>query len=491
MRNLRQYIRQMILESWGAGQRLDEEDFKDDIDYKFAEYAINERHFSLDSADKEYAKDHYGGLDGVQGGVIYSGGRIGSQEQLDGLKALRDGGTTNVSMKSYSHFKSTAREFADFVKSYDPRVGGPAMKRALERGSAGEFGSYLITIEADEDTIIINTQRPNGVTRHAESELIVDGTVNVVSVEIIAPLQIDTWQEQTIDTWDSLEDLDSTTFLGAWLEHHKVDPWEGGQFEEYLDEMTGTIDGLATLLAEHGDDKILKINSKAFLNEWLPNHPLVDELLDRIELKQGSMSHIEAQVNGTSVSLGKELYGRVLQLKGETLVQGNLDEATKSLENSLGELDVYEDTFGYTKDGSWMGRSNLFFAVHRYCMVLADLDRIGALRYDHTLPLEDFQGFMEEVTEIGLNEQNWKEHFAIVEDIGRNFGPGELTKIMDFLVEKIDSELALDRAMKDYLRSFYQGCNNYREINRWEDTKEFMQKLPDALRACLNAMKMV
>ena len=491
MKQLRQYIRKMILESWGAGQRLDEEDFKDEIDYKFAEYAINERHFSLDSADKEYAKDHYGGLDGVKGGVIYSGGRIGSQEQLDGLKALRNGGTINVSMKSYSHFKSTAREFADFVKSYDPTVGGPAMKRALERGSAGEFGSYLITIEADENTIIINTQRPNGVTRYAESELIVDGTVNVVSVEIIAPLQIDTWQEQTIDTWDSLEDLDSTTFLGAWLEHHKIDPWEGGQLEEFLDEMTGTIDGLATLLAEHGDDKIIKINSKAFLNEWLPNHPLVEELLDRIELKQGSTSHIEARLNGTSVALGKELYGRVLQLKGETLVQGNLDEATKSLEDSLGELDVYEDTFGYAKGDSWMGRSNLFFSVHRYCMVLADLDRIDALRYDHTLPLEDFQGFMEEVTEMGLNEHNWKEHFAIVEDIGRNFGRGEFKQVMDFLEEKVDSDLVLDRVMKDYLISFYKGCKNYRAINQWKDNTEFMRKLPDALKACMNAMQMI
>ena len=481
----------MILESWGAGQRLDEEDFKDEIDYKFAEYAINERHFSLDSADKEYAKDHYGGLDGVKDGVIYSGGRISSQEQLDGLKALRDGGTTNVNMKSYSHFKSTAREFADFVKSYDPTVGGPAMKRALERGSAGEFGSYLITIEADEDTIIINTQRPNGVTRHAESELIVDGTVNVVSVEIIAPLQIDTWQEQTIDTWGSLEDLDSTTFLGAWLEHHKIDPWEGGQLEEYLDEMTATIDGLVTLLTEHGRDKILEINSKAFLNEWLPNHPLVDELLDKVELKQGTFNHIEARLNDTSVSLGKELYRRVLQLKGETLVQSNLNQAKKGLIDAYNELDVTEESFNYAHANQWLSRSNLFFATHRYCMMLADLDRIGALNYEHTRPLEVFQEFMEDVTDIGINEHNWKEHFAIVDDIGRNFGPGELTKIMDFLEEKAESDLALDTVVKDYLRSFYQGCNNYREINQWEDNTEFMQKLPNALRDCLNAMRLV
>lgn len=491
MRNLRQYIRRMILESFGANQRLDEEDFKDEIDYKFAEYAINERHFSLDSADKEYAKDHYGGLDGVQGGVIYSGGRISSQEQLDGLKALRNGGTTTVNMKSYSHFKSTARGFADFVKSYDPTVGGPAMKRALGRGSSGEFGSYLITIEADENTILINTLRPDGVTRSAESELIVDGSVNVVSVDITAPLQADTWQEQTIDTWDSLEDLESTTFLGAWLEHHKIDPWEGGQLEEFLDEMTGSFDGLATLLTQYGDEKILEINSKAFLNEWLPNHPLIDELLDRVELKRGSFNYIETKLNGDSVSLGKELYTQVMRLKGATLVQANLDEATKNLENALGELDVHEDTFGYGSERGMFGRSILFHTVHQYCMVLADMDKIGALSYEHTRPLEGFQDFIEEVTEIGVNEQNWKEHFAIIDDIARNFGPKELTKIMDFLEEKADSDLAIDLVMRDYLRSFYQGCNNYREINEWEDNTEFMQKLPNALKGCMQAMQMI
>jgi len=410
---------------------------------------------------------------------------------LDGLKALRNGGTTTVNMKSYSHFKSTARGFADFVKSYDPTVGGPAMKRALERGSSGEFGSYLITIEADENTILINTQRPDGVTRSAESELIVDGTVNVVSVEIMAPLQVDTWQEQTIDTWESLEDLESTTFLAAWLEHHKVDPWEGGQLEEFLDEMTASIDGLVTLLKEYGNENILEINSKTFLNEWLPNHPLVDELLDRVELKRGTFNHIETKLDGKSVSLGKELYTQVMQSKGSTLVQANLDQATKNLNNALGELDVHEDSFGYDDSTGWMNRSNLFFAVHQYCMVLADLDRIGVLKYEHTRPLEGFQSFIEEVTEIGLNEQNWKEHFAIIDDIARNFGPKEFTKIMDFLEEKVESDLALDLVMKDYLRSFYQECNNYREINKWEDNTEFMQKLPYALKACMHAMQMI
>ena len=172
---LRSTISKLLLEMFGARQDLDPDDFKDSIDYKFAQYAINERHFSLNDEDKEQAKREYGGLDGVKDGVIYSGGRITSEKQLEVLREIQDGGVTTVSMKSYSHLKATARSFADFVMTYDPIAGGKAMKAAMERGSSGEFGSYLITIEANENTILINTMREDGVTRSVENELIVDG----------------------------------------------------------------------------------------------------------------------------------------------------------------------------------------------------------------------------------------------------------------------------------------------------------------------------
>ena len=161
MKLLRETIVRILMEMFGGGARqdLDPDDFKDSIDFKFAQYAINERHFSLSDEDKEHAKVEYGGLDGVENGVIYSGGRITSQKQLEALREIQDGGRITVSMKSYSHLKATARSFADFVMTYDPVAGGRAMKAAMERGSSGEFGSYLITIEANENTILINTLR--------------------------------------------------------------------------------------------------------------------------------------------------------------------------------------------------------------------------------------------------------------------------------------------------------------------------------------------
>ena len=42
----------------GARQDLDPDDFKDSIDYKFAQYAINERHFSLNDEDKSMQKQN-------------------------------------------------------------------------------------------------------------------------------------------------------------------------------------------------------------------------------------------------------------------------------------------------------------------------------------------------------------------------------------------------------------------------------------------------
>lgn len=485
MNVLRQMIRGIIQESFGANQRLDEEDFKDEIDYKFAQYAINERHFSLSGEDKEYAKENYGGLYGVQGGVIYSGGRITSEEQLESLKAVQDGGIITNNMKSYSHRKATARSFADFVMTYDPVAGGRAMKAAMERGSAGEFGSYLITIQANENTILINTQRPDGVTRSVEDELIVDGSVNVVSVDIIAPLQKDSWTQQTIEEWDELKDLDGANFLGAWLEHHQIDPWQDGHLEEYLDEMTSTIDGLVELLTEYKHVRILELRQKQYA-EWLGNHPLANRLIRDIELvKDPHGVGISTKLNGTTVYLGKELKAKAIAQKGMSLVKESYQEAKESLENYMLGLDVTDETLGFDKSYGYL--SVLCFTyVRQFVFVLKNMDSLGILEYKHVNPLSIFQDWMEQITEVGLTQNNWKEHRAVLRDIPQ---VSEWTKIMDFLEEKADSDLALDAVLKDYLRMIYQQANDYRSINEWDNSQEFLRELPDMLKNTLGAMR--
>ena len=487
MKLLRETIRKIMSEMFGGGarQNLNPDDFKDKIDYKFAEYAINEKYFSLSAEEKEHAKLEYGGLDGVRNGVIYSGGRIGSEKQLKLLKQLENGGTTTVSSKSYSHVKATARSFADFVMTYDPIAGGRAMKAAMERGSAGEFGSYLITIEANENTILINTRRKNGVTRSVESELIVDGEVNVVSVDIVAPLQKDSWTQQTIEEWDNLKDLDSANFLGAWLEHHRIDPWQDGHLEEYLNEMTSNIDGLIELLTEYKHVRILELRQKQYA-EWLGNHPLANRLIADIELVKDSRGvDISTKLNGKTVYLGKDLKAKAIALKGMSLVEESYNEAKDSLESYMLSLDVGEDTLGFAGEQSYIGVL-CFYYVRQFVFVLQNMDNLGILEYKHTYPLESFQQWMEDITEIGLTQDTWKDHHRILREIPR---VSEWTKIMDFLEEKADSDLALDLVLKDYLRMIYQQANDYRNINTWENREEFLDVLPEMLKYALGGMR--
>jgi len=490
MKLLRESVRKIMFEMFGGGarQRLEPDDFKDNIDYKFAEYAINEKHFSLSAEDKEHAKLEYGGLEGVRDGVIYSGGRISSEKQLQLLRQLENGGSTTVSMKSYSHLKATARSFSDFVMTYDPIAGGKAMKAAMERGSAGEFGSYLITIEANENTILINTLREDGVTRSVENELIVDGEVNVVSVDIVAPMQKDSWTQQTIEEWDSLKDLDGANFLGAWLEHHRIDPWQGGHLEEYLDEMTNSIDELVELLVEYKNVRILDSNRNKY-GEWLNNHHLVNQLIDRIELTKPPRSvDISTKLGGKSVYLGKQLKAKVISQKGMSLVEESYEDAKSKLEDYMLDMleQVSEESLGVAGNKWSISGTMVFYYVRQYVFVLETMSKLGILEYKHTRPIEHFQGWMEEITEIGLTQGNWKEHQSILQDVPK---VSEWKSMMDFLEDKADSDLALDLVLQDYLRMVYQSANNYREINKWEDNGEFLRELPDMLGRAVGAMR--
>ena len=490
MNLLRQSIRSMLLEmAGGARQNLERDRFKDTIDYKFAQYAINEVPFFLSAADSRRAKKKYGGLDGIKGGMIYSGGRIESKKQLASLQAIQQGGTVSVSMKSYSHRKATARAFADFVMTYDAVAGGRAMAAAMRRGSSGEYGSYLITIEANEDTIVINTAKKDGVTRSVESELIIDGTVNVIGVEIVAPLQKDSWPQYTIQQWDNLKDLESTVFLGAWLEHNHIDPWQNGHLKDFLNEMTASLVGLEMLLKDFQNVKLLTMASKQYY-EWLSAHPLVGDLLARVELnKKKGESGITTKIDGKRVSLGKKLFTKVLQLKGTKLIALEFQEAKQKLQKGLNVLEATPESFGVLNGGgifSWMTP----FYVGEYFRALDKLSSIGMLEYKHTVPLERLQEWFEDIAQIGINEQNWKEHRAILVQL-RDIRNNGWSKMMTFLQEEVDSELELDKAIKSYLHSVYESANDYKTINKWQDNSKFLRELPDMLRHTIQTLGQV
>jgi hypothetical protein len=92
---------------------------------------------------------------------------------------------------------------------------------------------------------------------------------------------------------------------------------------------------------------------------------------------------------------------------------------------------------------------------------------------------------MEEITEIGLTQENWEDHKAILREIP---SVSEWTKMMDFLEDRADSDLELDLVLKDYLRMIYQEANDWRKINQWQDPEDFLSELPEMLKKALGAM---
>jgi hypothetical protein len=251
--------------------------------------------------------------------------------------------------------------------------------------------------------------------------------------------------------------------------------------------MTNSIDELVELLAEYKNVKILILNRNKY-GEWLNNHPLVNQLIDRIELTKPPRSvDISTKLGGKPVYLGKQLKAKVISQKGMSLVEESYEDAKSKLEDYMLDMleQVSEESLGVANKWSISG-TMVFYYVRQYVFVLETMSKLGILEYKHTRPIEHFQGWMEEITEIGLTQGNWKEHQSILQDVPK---VSEWTAMMDFLEDKADSDLALDLVLKDYLRMIYQSANNYREINKWENNEEFLRELPDMLRRTLGAMK--
>ena len=168
-----------------------------------------------------------------------------------------------------------------------------------------------------------------------------------------------------------------------------------------------------------------------------------------------------------------------------SLVEESYQEAKGNLEDYMFKLVPASDSLGFDKDFGYFSVM-CFYYVRQFVFVLQNMDNLGILEYKHTFPLESFQGWMEEITEIGLTQETWREHQAILRDVPR---VSEWTKIMDFLEQRADSDLALDLVLKDYLRMIYQSANNHREINKWDDRDEFLEELPSMLKYALGAMR--
>ncbi len=459
----------------GMNRRLDENNYKDEVDLAFANYALNELRFFLDDDQKEYARKNYGGLSGVVGGMIYSGGRIDTEDKLRELTSLRAGGQIQVRMKSFSHFEGVARDFADFVKSYDPMIGAMQMESALARGSAGKLGSYVMTVKADPKTILINTARKDGVTSSAEPELIVDGTVKVLEVKIFEPLSKNNWAENTLDAWKSLEDLKGSVFLSAWLKKHNVDPWP--HLEKFLDRSVRTSRNLADLFLSSYD---LIGNNWKEISEWAARHPAASKFVGGIEILQDPNSkELSFVFDGRRIFPGKELSSKILKVKGVPALLERFGAKVESLEKAMRVAPQnYRESFSLERESPV---SNLWEVIR----ALRDLDVVGVLKKTHESPIKDFNNWLKKITKEETGAENiypnlWF-HLSMLSGIAEN--PWK----------EVPTPKATLSLLSAYVLKVYNTLNSrefslHLKVLDERERQSLMRALPDLLKGSIKSM---
>lgn len=459
----------------GRNTRLDEGKYKDSIDLAFANYALNELSFFLEEGDKGYARENYGGLDGVVGGTIYSGGRIDSEKQLRELQDLKSGGNLTVHMKSFSHSKDVARDFAGFVKTYDPMLGALKIEEALKRGSAGKFGSYVLSVKADPKTILINTMRPDGVTSSAEPELIVDGSVKVLGVDIMAPLTKDNWAAETLDKWTSLEELGGSVFLEKWASANNIDVWP--ELEKFLNRVVRGPDDLAEVMQSRYD--IITKNSLE-ISKWASRHPAASKLVKEIEISNDSRGGVLLTYRGVDILPGRVLTLRVLKEKGVFVLQKSWESYSEKLLRSLKAPP--ESYRGIMSPSPIRDLSYLLD-------VIDDLSEVGTLKKKHLAPVEKFNKWLRGVTKEvspGNILQNLNFHKALLSN-------GGFTELKSLEEEGAYDPQESVEALRGYALKVYHTINSrgfsiYLNNLEPEDRRDLKRMLPILLE---QALKMV
>jgi len=443
----------------------DDEMFKDELDQMFYDYALNEKSFPrFTPAQKEKAKANYGGVDGVVGGVIYSGGRIETREELAEIKSLVNGGTIKVNMKSFSHFRSTARAFANFVMTYNSMVGQTEMERALRRGSAGEFGTYILHAKADPKTILFNTRRKNGVTRSAEDELIVDGVIEIVKTELFEPLTRDNWESKTIDTWTNIRDLDDQTFLVSWLEHHEINAWPA--YAAFLSKAIRSVDDLVFVINEHTD--MFRPYWDEF-QKWMERSRYAKALAEMIEPIVVN-NDIKYKYKGKEIWIGKSISRLVLKRRSDQAIEA-YNQSVASLRRDMNN--IKESSF------FWKGMTHTFT---KCTASLYNLKSAGVLQKSHFAFVREFVAFMQQRATAGLTPDNWRDQ--------KDFLDALAVINLSFLHDLNSTEFQrVLNAIRMFGKQMYEASNKIGFMREWGDEiHHMMDEIADIARAAVQLM---
>lgn len=284
---------------------LRDNDFNDKYDEKFANYALNERPFYLSDNDAEECKQIYGNRNV---GIVYHGGKIDTQEQLEYLESLKNGDFINFKFKSATPYYDDAESFAFYVKSYDEYTMASQMRITMNNGAAGEFGGYVVKLKPKPEQVIISTfgegKKPSMC---AETECILKGEIEILDIKIFKPLNKETY----LDDISKLEPNQLfNSFIKHWISWHKLPRPDKNFILNILNKLKTEKEAISFLLKYQKNYNNYIFNYIG-LDEFL-SIPLFERMIKDIKLKDG-MFVLELLGEDFNVYLIKDMKNYILE----------------------------------------------------------------------------------------------------------------------------------------------------------------------------------
>jgi len=228
------------------------------IDRELCNWFFNETTLIWGDAKIKQAQAKYGN---VSVGKIYRGAKIDTIDELKQYREVEKGGTLKFStVKSCTPFESEAKSFAWYVKSYDTLTMLYALKTAIDRGSAGEYGGVVLTLQPTPKNVVVKSYTEGHEIKEnsdwrtppcgsAEAEVLVVGDVKVISAKIFEPLTKENWKETALKSLKCVDDL-SNSFLNEWIRKHKISGKEIRDFvTPVIKKLVKTEDDVAAFLS--------------------------------------------------------------------------------------------------------------------------------------------------------------------------------------------------------------------------------------------------
>lgn len=155
-------------------------------------------------------------------GTVYWGTKIHTREQLEKFRSL-SGSTITVKTISASPDLSVAESYSQYHRSYDNASAMREYVAALRAGSAGQYGTAILTLKPHPDNVVAKMYQEGNepsTWRYfsaPEREVILTGTIPVVDVSIMEPLTLENYREviSHLPSWEN-------DFVKKWLDYWKI-----------------------------------------------------------------------------------------------------------------------------------------------------------------------------------------------------------------------------------------------------------------------------